>query len=64
MNNGDLIAANCADKMGRSTLETTLASHKINMPQWNPSDPSTIRVWQSASSSYAYTVNHEYWLIF
>ena len=39
MNNGDLIAANCADKMGRSTLETTLASHKINMPQWNPSDP-------------------------
>ena len=53
MNNGDLIAANCADKMGRSTLETTLASHKINMPQWNPSDPSTIRAWQSASSSYA-----------
>lgn len=53
MNNGDLIAANCADKMGRSTLETTLASHKINMPQWNLSDPSTIRAWQSASSSYA-----------
>ena len=53
MNNGDLIAANCADKMGRSTLETTLVSHKINMPQWNPSDPSTIRAWQSASSSYA-----------
>ena len=53
MSNGDLIASNCADKMGRTTLESTLTSNGIDMPKWNFSDPSSINVWNSASSSYA-----------
>lgn len=40
--NGDQIAANCADKMGRSTLETTLSSKGIELPNWDVSNPSTI----------------------
>ena len=51
--NGDQIAANCADKMGRSTLETTLSSKGIELPNWDVSNPSTISAWNSASSSYA-----------
>ena len=51
--NGDQIAANCADKMGRSTLETTLSSKGIELPNWDVSNPSTISTWNSASSSYA-----------
>ena len=47
------IAANCADKMGRSTLETTLSSKGIELPNWDVSNPSTISAWNSASSSYA-----------
>lgn len=53
MSNGDLIASNCADKMGRTTLESTLTSDGIDMPKWNFSDPSSINAWNSASSSYA-----------
>ena len=51
--NGDQIAANCADKMGRSTLETTLSSKGVELPNWDVSNPSTISAWNSASSSYA-----------
>lgn len=51
--NGDQIAANCADKMGRSTLETTLSSKGIELPNWDVSNPSTISAWNSAYSSYA-----------
>ena len=47
------IAANCADKMGRSTLETTLSSKCIELPNWDVSNPSTISAWNSAFSSYA-----------
>ena len=47
------IAANCADKMGRSTLETTLSSKGIELPNWDVSNPSTISAWNSAYSSYA-----------
>ena len=39
--------------MGRSTLETTLSSKGIELPNWNVSNPSTISAWNSASSSYA-----------
>ena len=53
MGNGDQIAANCADKMGRSTLETTLSSNGIELPNWDVFNPATISAWNSASSSYA-----------
>lgn len=53
MYNGDLIASNCAEKMGRTTLESTLTSNDIDMPTWNVSDLSSINAWNSASSSYA-----------
>ena len=53
MNNGDQVAANCAEKMGRTTMENTLNSHGIEMPKWDPSNPSTINAWTSSSSSYA-----------
>ena len=51
--NGDQIAANCADKMVRYTLETTLSSKGIELPNCDVSNPSTISAWNSASSSYA-----------
>lgn len=35
MKNGEFITSNCADKMGRTTLESTLTSNGIDMPTWN-----------------------------
>ena len=50
--NGDKIAANCAEKMGRTSLEKTLEVEGITLPDWNP-DPNVINAWNSASSSFA-----------
>jgi hypothetical protein len=55
--NGDQIVANCADKMGRSTLETTLSSKGIELPNWDVSNPSTISAWNSAYFSYAMEIS-------
>ena len=51
--NGDQIAANCADKMGRTTLEKTLSSNGIDLPKWDASNPASINAWNSASSAFA-----------
>lgn len=48
MGNGDQIAANCADKMGRTTLESTLSSNCIELPNWDMSNPASINAWNSA----------------
>jgi len=53
LGNGDQIAANCAERMGRTTLENTLSSNGIELPTWDASNPASINAWNSASSSFA-----------
>ena len=50
---GQYIAENCADKMGRITMENALDATGTVMPKWDEAIPSTIRAWKSSSSSFA-----------
>ena len=52
-------AAKIAGKNGGVTLETTLESQGIKMPEFNINDPAAVKAWQSASTTYASQVSGE-----
>lgn len=46
-------AVNVTKQNGGVTLETTMESRGIKMPEWDFNDPNTIRAWKNASAAYA-----------
>ncbi len=52
-------AASIALNRGGVTLETTLSSKQINMPEWNFNDASSMKAWDEVSAAYAEQVSGE-----
>ena len=52
-------AAKIAKNRGGVTLESTIESQKIVMPEWNFNNPSTMEAWDLASGAYAEQVSGE-----
>jgi len=46
-------AASIAKQNGGTTLETLIDEREIDMPDWNPNDPSSVAAWKGISSEYA-----------
>ena len=56
---GPEVAAQIAKSHGGVTLESTLESQSITMPEWDFSDSDAIREWRYASATYAKQVSGE-----
>ena len=56
---GAEVAANIAEEKGGVTLESTISSKKIVMPEWDFSKPSSMEAWNLASGAYAEQVSGE-----
>ena len=52
-------AANIAKSRGGVTLESTIETQNIVMPEWNFNNPSTMEAWDLASGAYAEQVSGE-----
>lgn len=52
-------AANIAKSRGGVTLESTIESQNIIMPEWDFNNPSTMEAWDLASGAYAEQVSGE-----
>ena len=52
-------AANIAKSRGGVTLESTIESQNIVMPEWDFNNPSTMEAWDAASGAYAEQVSGE-----
>lgn len=52
-------AASIAKSRGGVTLESTIASQNITMPEWDFNNPSTMEAWDLASGAYAEQVSGE-----
>ena len=52
-------AANIAKSRGGVTLESTIESQNIVMPEWDFNNPSTMEAWDLASGAYAEQVSGE-----
>ena len=46
-------AADIAKQNGGTTLEMLIEERKIQMPDWDPNNPSTIKAWDDISAEYA-----------
>lgn len=53
------IAASVAKNRGGVTLETTIESKNIKMPEWDFNKPSSMKAWDLASGAYAEQVSGE-----
>ena len=52
-------AANIAKSRGGVTLESTIESNGVDMPEWDFNDPSSMEAWDMASAAYAEQVSGE-----
>jgi hypothetical protein len=50
---GQEVAAEIAKKNGGTTLETLISERGIEMPPWDPTNPSAVRAWEEISAEYA-----------
>ncbi len=50
---GSEVAANVAKSKGGVTLETTIETKNIKMPEWDFNNPESMKAWDLASGSYA-----------
>ena len=46
-------AISVAETKGGKTLEKILDERGTHLPSWNPNDPVTVQLWESASRTYA-----------
>jgi hypothetical protein len=46
-------AISIAETKGGKTLEKILDERGTRLPSWNPNDPMTVQLWESASREYA-----------
>ncbi|WP_270790731.1 hypothetical protein [Enterococcus faecalis] len=56
---GSEVAANVAKSKGGVTLETTIETKNIKMPEWDFNNPESMKAWDLASGSYAEQVSGE-----
>jgi hypothetical protein len=56
---GEKTALEIANSKGGVTLEGLLVQKNIELPAWNPSDPSVIKLWEDVSAEYANQVSGE-----
>ncbi|WP_196601518.1 hypothetical protein, partial [Pectinatus frisingensis] len=52
-------AAEIAKSQSGTTLESIIAEKKINMPEWDINNPSSIKAWENVSAEYAKQVAGE-----
>ena len=50
---GSEVAADIANSRGGVTLETTIESKNVSIPEWDINDPDSIEAWKQASTAYA-----------
>lgn len=50
---GDEVAARIAKERGGTTLEMLIKERGIKMPEWNVSNPASVKAWQDISAEYA-----------